>query len=103
MSNAVNACIENRKAKGGSRVFHINTAQAEYQWKVLKKDTGITDKDFTIHTLRHTFASRLVQAGIDIYKVKDLLGHKSLKMTERYAHLAVHNYKDAIQMLNQLG
>ena len=42
--------------------------------------------DFRFHDLRHTFGSRLIQMGIDFYRVKELMGHKSIKMTERYAH-----------------
>ena len=42
--------------------------------------------DFHFHDLRHTFATRLVQAGVDLYKVQRLLGHKSPVMTQRYAH-----------------
>jgi len=42
----------------------------------------------TVHTLRHTFASRLVQAGFDLPKVQQLLGHTTIQMTMRYAHLA---------------
>ncbi len=43
-------------------------------------------ENFHFHDLRHTFATRLVQAGIDLYKVQCLLGHKSPIMTQRYAH-----------------
>jgi integrase len=47
---------------------------------------------YTWHCNRHTFASRLVMAGVDIRTVGELLGHKSLSMTMRYAHLApAHN------------
>ena len=53
------------------------------------KRAGI--KGVTLHTLRHTCASRLVQAGVPLYTVKEWLGHSSITVTERYAHLAPGN------------
>lgn len=44
--------------------------------------------DVTLHTLRHTCASRLVQAGMDLYRVKEWLGHSSITVTQRYSHLS---------------
>jgi integrase len=41
-----------------------------------------------IHILRHTCASRLLERGVDLYTVSKWLGHSSVKVTERYAHLA---------------
>lgn len=51
------------------------------------------------HTLRHTFASSLVMKGVPIYSVMKLLGHSSISMTERYAHLAPAALRNAIAVL----
>ena len=57
----------------------------------------------TIHTLRHTFASRLVQAGVSLAKVSKLLGHRSVTTTEIYAHLAPNEVsEEATKVLNGL-
>lgn len=58
-------------------------------------------KDFTFHSLRHTFASQLVRDGVDLYVVQKLLGHASPKMTQRYAHLREDMLKDAIKKIDR--
>lgn len=55
-----------------------------------------------IHTLRHTFASWLVQMGTPFYTVSKLMGHSSIKMTERYAHLAPDTPKAAVMDLERI-
>ncbi len=52
------------------------------------------------HRLRHTFASRLVILGVAIYPVQKLLGHSSIKMTERYAHLSPNVLQEAVAVLS---
>lgn len=56
--------------------------------------------DFHFHDLRHTFASHLVMAGVDITTVSKLLGHKSLTMTLRYSHLAPSHMVKAVDILD---
>ncbi len=58
--------------------------------------------DFKFHDLRHTFASRLVMAGVDLPTVKELLGHKHINMTLRYTHLASDHKQRAVSLLDEV-
>jgi integrase len=62
---------------------------------------GVTDRRqrVTFHTLRHTFASWLAMEGVDLYTIKELMGHGSIRQTERYAHLAPDKMKGAIRKM----
>ena len=64
-----------------------------------KKKAGIVD--FTFHDLRHTFASHLAMEGVDITTVSRLLGHASLTMPLRYAHLAPKHMGSAVNVLSK--
>ena len=66
------------------------------------KNTSRLD-DVRFHDLRHTFASHLVMAGVDLTTVKELLGHKSTKMTERYSHLSPKHKANAVRVLDKLS
>jgi len=56
---------------------------------------------FIFHDLRHAFASHLVMAGVDLTTVKELLGHKTIAMTMRYAHLAPSHKVKAVNILDE--
>jgi site-specific recombinase XerD len=84
-------------------VFYDHATGKPYQdvkrsFKTALKNAGI--RDFHFHDLRHTFASHLVMAGVDLTTVSRLLGHKSLTMTLRYAHLAPSHMVKAVDLLD---
>jgi integrase len=73
--------------------------------KVVQKlgfNEGVTDPRHKVvfHTLRHTYASRLVMKGVDLYTTQILMGHKNSTMTQRYAHLAPEYLDKAVSVLN---
>lgn len=78
-------------------LFPITYTSAQWHFKKITEHMGLDD--VSIHTLRHTFASRLVQKGVSLQVVSKLLNHSTLTMTMRYAHLAPMNYTDAISVL----
>ena len=57
--------------------------------------------DFRFHDLRHTFATRLCQAGVYLYIVQRLLGHQDPKMTQRYAHHCTESLRPGMRALDQ--
>jgi integrase len=65
------------------------------------RKAGITGVSW--HTLRHTFASRLVSRGVDIVTVKELLGHSTITVTMRYTHTNLESKRKAVQTLTGVG
>jgi len=88
-----------REQSGGKgRVFEIATG-FKTSWAKLLKRAGIIR--FRWHDLRHHFASRLVQRGVPLNTVRDLLGHSTVQMSLRYAHLAPDQRRKAVAKLNE--
>lgn len=79
----------------GNRLVDLKTS-----WKLIAKAAKFDDH-FRIHDLRHTFASRLVQKGKSLQVVAKLLGHASLRMTERYAHLNDQQLREAVEVVGR--
>ena len=100
-NRALEAIAARRGAKRGP---FIEIEQYKYRavWHEARAEIGLAkDKDLVPHSLRHTCASRLVRGGIDIRRVQMWLGHQTLQMTMRYAHLATHDLDLCIPILER--
>lgn len=78
------------RGTSGAKLTRIDTA-----WRKLVKRANL--QNFRFHDLRHHFASRLVQSGIDLNTVRDLMGHADLEMVLRYAHLSPDRLTMAVE------
>jgi len=79
-------------AREGGYLYNLNR-----YWYPALRHAGLRDLHF--HDLRHTFASRLVMRGVDLYTVQTLLGHKTPAMVQRYAHLSPGHLRHAVEKL----
>lgn len=90
-------------SSSSENIFHFKGLQIKQDYLVknfmryLKK--AELNSKLNFHSLRHTFASWLVQRGVSIYQVSKLLGHADIKTTEIYSHLRTEDLSDAVKML----
>ncbi|MDP2897870.1 MAG: tyrosine-type recombinase/integrase [bacterium] len=94
---------EQKRKANGSYVFGTTNGEPRHnnilrELKRAAKRAGI--EHITIHMLRHTFASHLVMAGVDLPTVQKLLGHSSITTTMIYAHLSPGHLRSAIEKIN---
>ncbi len=91
---------------GGGIVFHNEGGDPMHRdgvtWSFRRALRLAEIQDFRFHDLRHSAASFMVQAGIPLNTVREILGHKSLAMTLRYAHLAPDHQQDAMKAMDAL-
>lgn len=75
----------------------LSDPQLRKSWDKARKGCGLQHVRF--HDLRHTYASWLVQSGVPLVAVQELLGHTTLSMTQRYAHLGSEHLQDAVRLM----
>lgn len=94
--------LERRRDRPDGPFCGLNHRKFNRCWDRVKVLLGMgDDSQFVPHALRHTCASRLVQANVPILTVKEYLGHKTLSVTLRYAHLAPKQLWNAMQVLEE--
>lgn len=80
--------------------FTLKYRQIYYQFELMKYKLNLDDdNNITIHTLRHTFCSNLIQKGVPITTIQKLANHKKLTTTMRYAHLSNKELEEAVNCL----
>ncbi len=87
--------------EGADRVSHLSTRSAE---KIFDKACMLADiqKDVSIHSLRHSFATHLLDSGVDIRYIQELLGHANCKTTQIYTHVSTRDFKKITSPLDNL-
>lgn len=72
--------------QGKGRRYSQRSIQKVVEAAIVK--AGLANKDYSVHTIRHSFATHLVDNGTDLHTVKELLGHNSLTTTLQYLHMS---------------
>lgn len=99
LNQAAAQALEELRERPNSSEFVCGGARESRRWfEPVLADAKVAN--FSWHCLRHTFASRLVMAGVDLRTVQELLGHKTIAMTVRYSHLAPKHTLAAVERLD---
>ena len=93
-------------ALGRSRVTAVEAPMAirsvQGAMKAAVREAGITKRNVRIHTLRHSYATHLLEEGVNLRVIQSYLGHASIETTMVYLHLTSKGHDDAAQIINRL-
>jgi site-specific recombinase XerD len=106
--DVLRACLKKIKPRPTKYLFEGETAgmpytsrSAQLVFHQARRKAGVR-KEVIFHALRHSFATHLLEKGVDIRYIKDLLGHFSIKTTERYLHVKKEDLVTIINPLDEL-
>ena len=88
--------------EGTKKGTGMHTRSIEFNVEQAMKQAGFKDRGFSAHTLRHSFATHLLDTGTDLHTIKELLGHSNISTTMIYLHLQTHRCSRIINPLDQL-
>lgn len=98
MNSDVRATLfELREVKSEGQIFPFNADSVSYRFSILCDKLGMPD--VTLHTLRHTFDTRLIERNVNPFVVKELMGHATLAQTSHYSHVSVMEMQQAVKTL----
>jgi len=102
LTSRARTALDDQRGRPGGPFLHIRQHKYRAAWHEARRDCGLgADADLVPHVLRHTCASRLVRGGIDLRRVQMWLGHQTLQMTMRYAHLATRDLEACLPVLER--
>ena len=81
------------------KVFHYGQGALIYRWKEIRAAAEL--EDFRWHDLRHSAASYLAMTGASLHEIAVILGHKTLGMVQRYAHLSEQHTAKVVNRMNE--
>jgi len=91
---------DSRSAASATQPMAISSVQGAF--RSAKEQAGITKKAVSVHTLRHAYATHLLEAGVNLRVIQQYLGHTSLETTMVYLHLTTKGQEDALARINTL-
>jgi integrase/recombinase XerD len=88
----------------GAREAQTPMAKSSVQgaFRRAKGDAGVRKKGVSVHTLRHSYATHLLEAGVNLRVIQKNMGHTQLETTMIYLHLTQKGHEDACQLINQV-
>lgn len=102
-AKAIISCSHNDDDDTNDKVFFQSPYwHIEYAWRTTRIALGYQDdKGFLIHAIRHTVASRLVDKGVNLRKIQELLGHETILTTQKYTHVSGEGLRETVEALEE--
>jgi integrase len=91
---------DSRSASGAQSPMAISSVQGAF--RAAKREAGVAKRGVSIHTLRHSYATHLLEAGVNLRLIQQNLGHASLETTMVYLHLTAKGHEDAYALIDGL-